>query len=67
MPELSERIGPDDSAQIARHPDPPNVFTRNRKLPLSALSGALLSMCPTSQQAMREPMRASTSPALCSV
>jgi hypothetical protein len=37
MPELSERIGPDDSAQIARHPDFPNVFTRNRKLPLSAL------------------------------
>ena len=52
MLELSERIASDDFAQIARHPDFPNAFTRNRKLPLPALIGALLSMRNQSQQAM---------------
>ena len=44
MLELSERISSEDFAQIARHPDHPNAFTRCRKLPLPALIGALLSM-----------------------
>ena len=50
--ELSQRIASDDFAQIARHPDYPRAFTRNRKLPLPALIGALLSMRNQSQQAM---------------
>ena len=45
-------LGTDDFAQIARHPDYPRAFTRNRKLPLPALIGALLSMRNQSQQAM---------------
>ncbi len=52
MLELSERIASDDFAQIARHPDFPNAFTRSRKLPLPALIGALLTMRSQSQQAM---------------
>ena len=52
MLELSERIASDDFAQIARHPDFPNAFTRSRKLPLPALIGALLTMRNQSQQAM---------------
>jgi hypothetical protein len=52
MLELSERIASDDFAQIARHPDFPQAFTRSRKLPLPALIGALLSMRNQSQQAM---------------
>lgn len=52
MVELAERISSDDFAQIARHPDFPNAFTRSRKLPLPALIGALLSMRNQSQQAM---------------
>lgn len=52
MLELSERISSEDFAQIARHPDHPNAFTRCRKLPLPALIGALLSMRNQSQQAM---------------
>ena len=35
-----------------RHPDYPRAFTRNRKLPLPALIGALLSMRNQSRQAM---------------
>jgi hypothetical protein len=50
--ELSERIGSDDFAQIARHPDFPSAFTRSRKLSLPALIGALLTMRNQSQQAM---------------
>ncbi|MBW8830556.1 MAG: hypothetical protein JF606_14205 [Burkholderiales bacterium] len=42
MLELFERSANDDFAQIARHPDFPNAFTRSRKLPLPALIGALL-------------------------
>jgi hypothetical protein len=49
MVELSERIASDDFAQVARHPDFPQAFTRSRKLPLI---GALLSMRNQSQQAM---------------
>ena len=52
MLELSERIASDDFAQVARHPDFPQAFTRSRKLPLPALIGALLSMRNQSQQAM---------------
>lgn len=52
MPELSERIASDDFAQIARHPDHPTAFTRNRKLPLPALIGTLVSMRNRSQQAL---------------
>ena len=59
MLELSERIASDDFAQIARHPDFPNAFTRNRKLPLPALIGALLSMRNQSQQAMLDGLFAS--------
>jgi Transposase DDE domain len=50
--ELSERIASDDFAQLARHPDFPQAFTRKRKLPLPALIGALVSMRNQSQQAM---------------
>lgn len=50
--ELSERIASDDFAQLARHPEFPNAFTRTRKLPLPALIAALLSMRNQSQQAM---------------
>ena len=39
--ELSDRIASDDFAQIARHPDYPRAFTRNRKLPLPALIGEM--------------------------
>ena len=52
MLELSERIASDDFAQVARHPDFPQAFTRSRKLPLPALIGALLSMRNQPQQAM---------------
>jgi hypothetical protein len=50
--ELSERIASDDFAQLARHPEFPQAFTRKRKLPLPALIGALVSMRNQSQQAM---------------
>ena len=50
MVELAERIGSEDFAQLARHPDSPNAFTRSRKLPLPTLIGALLSMRNQSQQ-----------------
>jgi hypothetical protein len=52
MLEFSGRIASDDFAQIARHPDFPQAFTRSRKLPLPTLIGALLSMRNQSQQAM---------------
>ena len=52
MLDLSDRIASNDFAQIARHPDFPNAFTRSRKLPLPALIGALLTMRNQSQQAM---------------
>jgi hypothetical protein len=51
MQEFSERIASDDFAQLARHPDFPNAFTRSRKLPLPALIASLLSMRNQSQQA----------------
>ena len=50
--EFSTRIASAEFAQIARHPDFPQAFTRNSKLPLPALIGALLSMRNQSQQAM---------------
>jgi hypothetical protein len=59
MLELSDRIASDDFAQMARHPDFPEAFTRNRKLPLPALVGALLSMRNQSQQAMLDDFFAS--------
>lgn len=52
MVELSERMASDEFARMARHPDHPGAFTRNRKLPLPALIAALLSMRNQSQQAM---------------
>ena len=52
MLEFSDRISSDEFAQLARHPDSPNAFTRSRKLPLPALIAALLSMRNQSQQAM---------------
>jgi len=52
MLEFSERIASAEFAKTARHPDFPNAFTRERKLPLPALIGALLSMRNQSQQAM---------------
>lgn len=59
MLELSGRIASDDFAQIARHPDFPNAFTRSRKLPLPALIGALLTMRNQSQQALLDSFFAS--------
>ena len=50
MLEFSDRIASDDFAQLARHPDSPNAFTRCRKLPLPALVASLLSMRNQSQQ-----------------
>jgi hypothetical protein len=52
MLELSDRIASDEFAQLARHPDFPQAFTRSRKLPLPALIAALLSMRNQSQQCM---------------
>lgn len=52
MLELSDLINSDSFAQLARHPDAPNAFTRSRKLPLPALIGTLLSMRNQSQQTM---------------
>ena len=54
MLESSDRIASDEFAQLARHPDAPKAFTRNRnrKLPLPTLIAALLSMRNQSQQAM---------------
>jgi hypothetical protein len=49
---LSEYIQSDEFAARARHPKFPRAFRRNRKLPLPALVGALLSMRGQSQQAM---------------
>jgi hypothetical protein len=57
--EFAELIGSEDFAQLARHPDSPNAFTRSRKLPLPALIGALLSMRNQSQQAMLDSFFAS--------
>jgi hypothetical protein len=50
MLEFSDRIASDEFAQLARHPDSPNAFTRCRKLPLPALIASLLSMRGQSQQ-----------------
>lgn len=52
MLEFSDRIASDEFAQLARHPDAPKAFTRNRKLPLPTVIAALLSMRNQSQQAM---------------
>ena len=52
MLEFSERIASEAFAQMARHPDFPNAFTRSRKLPLPMLIAALLPMRNQSQQAM---------------
>ena len=48
--ELNARICSDEFAQLARHPDHPQAFSRARKLPLPALIGALLTMRNQSQQ-----------------
>lgn len=48
---LSDTITSDTFAQLARHPEFPNAFSRCRQLPLPALVGALLSMRSSSQQA----------------
>ena len=48
--DLSETIASDHFAQLARHPDFPNAFTRTRQLPLPALVAVLLSMRSGSQQ-----------------
>lgn len=52
MGEFAALIASPEFAQRARHPNFPNAFTRKRRLPLSALVSALLSMRATSQQAM---------------
>ncbi|MBL5980612.1 IS4 family transposase [Comamonas sp. NyZ500] len=52
MLEFSARVGSEEFAQLARHPDCPRAFMRRRKLPLPELIGALLSMRNQSQQAM---------------
>jgi len=52
MLEFSDRIAGDEFAQLARHPDSPNAFTRCRKLPLPALIASLLTMRGQSQQVM---------------
>lgn len=52
MLDFSDRIASDEFAQLARHPDSPNAFTRSRKLPLPALIALLLSMRGQSQQVM---------------
>jgi hypothetical protein len=52
MLEFSDRIASDEFAQLARHPDSPNAFTRRRKLPLPAPIASLLSMRGQSQQVM---------------
>lgn len=49
---LSERIASDDFAQIVCHLDHLTASTRNRKLPLPAFIGALVSMLNQSQQAL---------------
>ncbi len=61
MLEFSERIASDEFAQLARHPEFPNAFTRSRKLPLPTLIGALVSMRNQSQQAMLDSFFASVS------
>jgi hypothetical protein len=50
MLDLSDQIASDEFARLARHPDFPKAFTRNRKLPLPALIATLLSMRGQSQQ-----------------
>ena len=50
LEELNARICSDEFAELARHPDHPQAFRRNRKLPLPALIGALLTMRNQSQQ-----------------
>ena len=50
LAELNARICSDEFTQLARHPDHPQAFTRNRRLPLPALIGALLTMRNQSQQ-----------------
>lgn len=52
MLDFSDRIACDEFAQLARHPESPNAFTRCRKLPLPALIASLLSMRGQSQQVM---------------
>jgi len=50
MLDFSNQIASEEFAQLARHPDSPNAFTRCRKLPLPALIASLLSMRGQSQQ-----------------
>lgn len=52
MLEFSDRIASAEFAQLARHPDSPNAFTRCRQLPLPALIASLLTMRGQSQQVM---------------
>ena len=52
MLDFSNLIASDCFAQRARHPDFPNAFTRDRKLPLPALIATLLSMRAGSQQTL---------------
>jgi hypothetical protein len=48
--QLSEQIHSTEFAELARHPEHPNAFTRSRKLPLPCLIASLLSMRGQSQQ-----------------
>ena len=59
MLEFAQRIDSEDFAQLARHPDSPNAFRRNRKLPLPMLIASLLTMRNQSQQAMLDSFFAS--------
>ena len=52
MLEFSDRTASAEFAQLARHPDSPNAFTRCRQLPLPALIASLLTMRGQSQQVM---------------
>ncbi len=52
MLEFSDQIASAEFAQLARHPDSPNAFTRCRQLPLPALIASLLTTRGQSQQVM---------------
>jgi hypothetical protein len=52
MLDFSDRIASAEFAQLARHPDSPNAFTRCRQLPLPALVASLLTIRGQSQQVM---------------
>ena len=52
MLDFANQVASAEFAQLARHPDSPNAFTRCRQLPLPALIASLLTMRGQSQQVM---------------